>query len=102
MGFVRHPSRPVCEDGVVDDGGRRISTVHLGQYTRETANEIAGELERAGIVWWYKEPGFLSQVWEFGVRLFVDRARLTEARSIAERIATSRMSRRSIDDLSSD
>jgi len=70
--------------------GPRISTVHLGQYTRETANEIAGELERAGIVWWYKEPGYISQVWEFGVRLFVDKKRLPEAKEIAERIVAER------------
>jgi len=63
-----------------------VTTVHLGQYTREHANAIAGELEAAGIVWWYKEPGFLSSLWERGVRLFVDRERLTEARQIAERI----------------
>ncbi|MGH2573304.1 MAG: hypothetical protein ACRDGU_07475 [Actinomycetota bacterium] len=67
-----------------------VSTVHLGQYTRETANEIAGELERAGIVWWYKEPGWLSQVWEFGVRLFVDKKRLADAKEIAERIVSER------------
>jgi hypothetical protein len=72
------------------DRRENIITVHLGQYTRETANEIAGELEAAGIVWWYKEPGYISQVWEFGVRLFVDRARLAEARSIAERISIER------------
>lgn len=78
------------EDERVSDPTENVTTVHLGQYTRETANEIAGELEEAGIVWWYKEPGFLSQVWEFGVRLFVDRARLTEARSIAERISGER------------
>ena len=73
-------------------GGKqeRISTVHLGQYTRETANEIAGELEQAGIVWWYKEPGYISQVWEFGVRLFVDKKRLPEAKAIAERITAER------------
>ena len=74
----------------MSDRSENVTTVHLGQYTRETANEIAGELEQAGIVWWYKEPGFLSQVWEFGVRLFVDRSRLTEARSIADRIAAKR------------
>jgi hypothetical protein len=67
-----------------------ISTVHLGQFTRETANEIAGELEKAGIVWWYKEPGWISAVWEFGVRLFVDRTRLKEAKTIAERVAAAR------------
>jgi hypothetical protein len=65
----------------------RISTVHLGQFSHETANAIAGELEAAGIVWWYKGPGFFSQIWEHGVRLFVDRSRLDEAREIAERVA---------------
>jgi hypothetical protein len=65
-----------------------VTTVYLGRYTWEHANEIAGELEDAGIVWWYKQPGFFSQIWEFGaVRLFVDRARLDEARTIADRIA---------------
>jgi hypothetical protein len=71
-------------------GRDRVSTVHLGQYTRETANEIAGELEDAGITWWYKEPGYLSQVWEYGVRLFVDKSRLAEAKAIAERIVAAR------------
>jgi hypothetical protein len=64
-----------------------VSTVYLGQYTRETANEIARELEEAGIVWWFKEPGFFSQIWEFGVRLFVDKARLEEAKEIAARLS---------------
>ncbi len=64
-----------------------VSTVYLGRYTWEHANDIAGELEDAGIFWWYKQPGFLSQVWEFGaVRLFVDRSRLDDAKSIAARI----------------
>ena len=63
-----------------------VITVHLGQFTREHANDIAEELERAGIVWWFKEPGFLSQVWEFGVRLFVDRDHLDEAKEIAARV----------------
>jgi hypothetical protein len=70
--------------------GDRISTVHLGQFDRETANEIAGGLEDAGIVWWFKEPGYLSQIWEFGVRLFVDRERLEEARAIVERVRAAR------------
>jgi hypothetical protein len=67
-----------------------ITTVHLGHFTRETANAIAGELEAREIVWWYKEPGFLSQVWEQGVRLFVDRERLSEAKEIADRIVAKR------------
>jgi hypothetical protein len=63
-----------------------ITTVHLGQFTHEHAEAIAAELEAAGILWWYKAPGWLSVVWEHGVRLFVDKDRLAEARSIAERI----------------
>ncbi len=70
--------------------GDRVSTVHLGQFDRETANEIAGGLEEAGIVWWFKEPGYLSQIWEFGVRLFVDRKRLEEAHAIVERVRVAR------------
>ena len=68
----------------------RLSTVHLGQYDRETANAIAEELQEAAIFWWYKEPGFFSQIWEFGVRLFVDRERLPEARAIAKRVSQER------------
>lgn len=74
----------------------RISTVYLGQFSRENANAIAGELEAVGIIWWYKEPGWLSQVWEFGVRLFVDRARLDEARSIARRVLAERRGDRGV------
>lgn len=63
--------------------GPDVRTVHLGQYTHEHAEAIAAELEGAGIVWWYKVPGFFSQIWERDVRLFVDRSRLEEARGIA-------------------
>lgn len=66
-----------------------VRTVHLGAYTHEHANAIAGELEKAGIVWWYKTPGFFSQIWERSVRLFVDRTRLEEARAIADRVLAS-------------
>jgi hypothetical protein len=59
-----------------------VITVHLGQFTREHANAIAGRLEAARIVWWYKEPGSISRIWEHGVRLFVDRDRLAEAQAI--------------------
>ena len=47
---------------------------------------MAGELEAARITWWYKEPGFFSQIWEYGVRLFVDRARIEEVREIVAKI----------------
>ncbi|MFN2526970.1 MAG: hypothetical protein ABR505_12030 [Actinomycetota bacterium] len=63
-----------------------VTTVHLGQFTHEHANEIAGELEKAGITWWYKQPGWLSSIWEHGTRLFVDETRVEEARAIADRI----------------
>ena len=66
--------------------GSDVRTVHLGQYTQEHAESIAAELEAAGIVWWYKAPGFLSQIWEHGVRLFVDRTRLEDAKAIADRV----------------
>ncbi|MFL5767554.1 MAG: hypothetical protein ACJ758_06885 [Actinomycetota bacterium] len=65
-----------------------VMTVYLGQYTREHANAIAGELEDRNITWWFKEPGFFSQVWEYGVRLFVDEAHLGEAKEIAARLET--------------
>jgi hypothetical protein len=63
-----------------------VRTAYLGQYPRVEANRIAGELEDRGIVWWYKEPGFLSGIWEIGVRVFVDKLHLDEAREIARRI----------------
>jgi hypothetical protein len=70
-------ARPVTDD---------IHTVHLGAYTHAHAEAIAGQLENAGIVWWYKAPGFFSQIWERSVRLFVDRTRLEEAQAIADRV----------------
>ena len=62
-----------------------VHTVHLGAYTHAHAEAIAGQLENAGIVWWYKAPGFFSQIWEQSVWLFVDRTRLEEAQAIADR-----------------
>ncbi len=61
-----------------------VSTIHLGAFTHEHADAIAGKLEEAGISWWYKQPGFISQIWEMGqVHLFVDRERLDEAQALA-------------------
>ena len=67
-----------------------IETVYLGNFSWATANEIAGELEEAGVFWWAKNPGAITRVLfaEFGVRLFVDRSRLDEARFIAARLVT--------------
>jgi hypothetical protein len=66
-----------------------VTTVYLGQFTWENANRIAEALEDAGITWWTKNPGSVTYVLfgEWGPRLFVDRARLNEARAIALRIA---------------
>jgi hypothetical protein len=66
-----------------------VITTYLGQFDRVTANAIAARLEDAGIVWWYKEPGVVSVVWEFGVRLFVDRERLDRAKAIVEEFRAS-------------
>lgn len=66
-----------------------VHTVHLGAYTHAHAERIAGELEKAGIVWWYKAPGFFSQIWEHSIRLFVDKDRLDEAQAIADRVLAS-------------
>ena len=63
-----------------------VRTEHLGQFTRRDAERIAKGLEEAGILWWWKEPGFLSSLWEVGVRLFVDRTRIDEAREIARSV----------------
>jgi hypothetical protein len=65
-----------------------VRTTYLGNYAWATANDIAGALEEAGIFWWCKNPGTFTRVLfaEFGVRMFVDQARLDEAREIARGI----------------
>ena len=66
-----------------------MKTVYLGQYTDEVANRIAGELERARIPWMYKQASWVTRtlfIGEWGTRLFVDSARLDEAKGIAERV----------------
>ncbi|HEX6843682.1 MAG TPA: hypothetical protein VF235_01075 [Actinomycetota bacterium] len=60
-----------------------VRTVHLGEFATENAAAIVGALEDAGIVCWTKEPGFLTSIWQLGFEVFVDRARLAEARAIA-------------------
>lgn len=67
-------------------------TVQLGQFTEEHAHEIAKRLEQAGIVWWHKESGRLSQVLfagNWGVRIFVDADRLEEAQALASDVTSS-------------
>ena len=64
-----------------------VTTVHLGRYTREHANTIAERLDKAEIIWWYKDSGFLSSLWEMSsVRIFVDKDRLGEAKQISAEV----------------
>lgn len=70
-----------------------LRTVYLGQYERDTADAIAGALEHAGIRWLYKEFGRLTAFFfagDWGIRLYVDAARVDEARAIARRVAEAR------------
>jgi hypothetical protein len=69
-----------------------MTSAYLGQYTDEVANAIAGELEDAEIPWSYKQAGGITKIFfvgEWGTRLFVEKDRLDEARTIAERVAES-------------
>ena len=67
-----------------------VTTAYLGNFSRETAELIAGQLEERGWVWWYKEPGWLAALWEHGIRMFVDREHLSEAKDIAKAISADR------------
>jgi hypothetical protein len=65
------------------------STVYLGQFTHEHAEEIAKKLTEAGITWWHKQSGRIARMLfsgDWGVRLFVDSARLDEAREIVGKV----------------
>jgi hypothetical protein len=64
-------------------------SAYLGQFTDEVANAIAGRLEEAGIVWSYKQAGFITKILfigEWGTRMLVDAERLGEARVIAKNV----------------
>ena len=63
---------------------RDVRTAYLGQFLGDHASAIATELDARGIVWWSKEPNGLTRFWDpGGVHLFVDRAKLDEAKQIA-------------------
>jgi hypothetical protein len=65
-----------------------VRSAYLGQYTDEVANLIAGALEHAEISWSYKQAAFVTRIFlmgEWGTRLFVDSAKLDEAKEIADR-----------------
>ena len=62
-------------------------TVELGQFTDENAERIAAVLEQAEIPWWHKGSGRFTRLLsagDWGVRIFVDQARLDEARQLAQ------------------
>ncbi|MDH4113643.1 MAG: hypothetical protein OEV60_13345, partial [Actinomycetota bacterium] len=64
-----------------------VRTVHLGAFTPDHGAEIAQQLDDAGIAYWGKTPsGFFTRLWERDVHLFVDRAKLDEARELARRV----------------
>jgi hypothetical protein len=66
-----------------------VRTVELGQFTDENAERIAAQLETAGIVWWHKSSGRfvrLLSAADWGTRIYVDRARLDDAKRIADRV----------------
>ena len=62
------------------------TSVYLGQFTWEHSNLVAEQLEKAGIAWSYKQAGAITRLLfagDWGVRLFVEKERLEEARQIA-------------------
>jgi hypothetical protein len=64
----------------------QVRTTELGQFTDDNAERIAAVLEDAGIVWWHKGSGRLTRILfagDWGVRIFVDEARVDEARALA-------------------
>jgi hypothetical protein len=68
-----------------------VRTVELGQFTDENAERIAAQLEKAGIVWWHKSSGRfvrLLSAADWGTRIYVDRARLDDAKRIVDRVTT--------------
>jgi len=68
--------------------GDDIRTVYFGQFEHATAERIAAALEEAGIAWRHKQAGGITQFFfagEWGVRMYVDGARLDEAKQVARR-----------------
>jgi hypothetical protein len=72
--------------GGLADVPKDVRTVNLGEFTSEHATLLAEALDAAGIVWWAKDRGFINRIWQLGVEFFVDRARVDEARVIANEI----------------
>lgn len=67
----------------------RPTTVLLGQFTDEHAEQIVARLEDADITWWVKVSGRWTRslfAGEWGTRVFVDEAQLDRAGVIARRV----------------
>jgi hypothetical protein len=68
---------------------KTLRTAYLGQFTPEHAERIAEALEKESIAWTYKRFGKLTKLFfagDWGVRMFVDAARLDEAKAIVARL----------------
>lgn len=61
----------------------------LGQFTDEHAEVLLDRLDEAGIEHWVKRTGALTRVLfagDWGTRIFVDTARLEQARQLAREV----------------
>ncbi len=85
-------AEPDHDEAAPRESGSRSaeSTVHLGQYVDDNAHAIMDALREAGIEHWAKVTGRFARAFfggDWGTHVFVDEARLGEARAIADRIA---------------
>lgn len=74
-----------------------MRTVYLGQFTDENAERLTEVFDDHGIGWSAKSSGsFVRLIFaaDWGVRLFVDRDRASEAWELAEGIAPDGLARR--------
>ena len=72
-------------------------TTYIGQFTDENADRIVDAFDDAGIRWHAKSSGrFVRVIFaaDWGVRLFVEDARLADAREIAVDIAPDGLTKR--------
>lgn len=67
----------------------RVRTVLLGQFEDDNAQRVVERLREAEIEHWVKRTGGLTRVLfagDWGVRVFVDDARLDDAQRIAQEV----------------
>lgn len=66
-----------------------VSTVLLGQFTDEHAEQLVERLEAAGIVHWIKRSGGLARLLfagDWGTRIFVEQTRAEDAAELAREV----------------